>query len=339
MYHRECMYKAIREALSRLRSWATCSFQHGGDFYRRAQSYRGLFKAPAGLVSLGLPAEGRIAVDILRTEFMQFNGDFCDPGGIGKDTHPAPSLEYFYPYRTSWIAVGAHRLGRYAVSRRTSEFVFSLQDDRTGGFAANLGTQGSLFHICGTAQASVAACVLGAWQVARRAGDFLVRALASQTDQSRIYCVLDSRVRPVLSWPPEESGYASIELGKPGQHSYATGLASGALALLYRTFGEPKYLEASQGYYDFTVRSHPDALYNPACGKLAWASALLYAASGEERYSTNAHTAAAAMCRTVLGEPLLHVRDIYPEYSSQPAAFTYEVGFEYAYFLTEVLAP
>ena len=153
--------KTIREALTRLRSWLRKSLSRAGEFYSKGLTYRGLFKAPAGLSALGLHPEGSLTVDVLKKKFMLANGDFSEPAGIAEDKHPAPSLKFFYPYRTSWIAIGAQALGRHDVSKLTGEFVLSLQDEKTGGFADNLNTISSAFHLGGSAQAAMACCALG----------------------------------------------------------------------------------------------------------------------------------------------------------------------------------
>ena len=74
---------------------------------------------------------------------------------------------------------------------------------------------------------------------------------------------MDDQDKPKTDWPPQESGYAYIEEGKPGQPSYITALASGALATVHRFTTEKELLEDSIRYYTFTLRSHSDALDNP----------------------------------------------------------------------------
>lgn len=332
------MLRALVEAIGKAQGWLAEAAVPGGCLDRHGLTYRGLFKAPLGLVSAGLPAEGMRALEMLTERFMPPNGDFRDPPGAEPDPHPAPSLEYFYPYRASWIVIGAHRLGRYDVSRRTGEFLLSLQDRNRGGFLTHPQASPPRFHICGTAQAALAALAVGDWQAAERAADFLVRAYDVQGNGAKRFCfTIDAAGRPVRDWPPAETGYCRLDVGRPGQKSFVTGLTAGTLALMHRTTGKERYLERAIRYHDLTRRSHDDAFTNPACGKLAWSSALLYVMTGEQRYRVDGLRAAETLCEIIRRDPPMHLAEDYPDFADQPVPLTFEVAFEYVYWLTETV--
>ncbi len=326
-----------QKALEGTRTWLADAARPNGRFERDALTYRGLFKAPLGFAAAGLCVEGVRAVNILKERFMQPDGDFRDPPDVPADPHPAPSLRYFYPYRTAYIAMGAQRLGRYDVARRTGSFLLSLQSGESGGFAAALDASRTRFHVCGTAQGALAALTLGQWASALKAGRFLAKAFERQgANSQRFYMVLDQDVRLVPDWP-RDPGYCYLVMGEPGQYSYCTALASGVLATLHKVYPDEGFLCAAQGYHDVTRRTHPDAFTNAACGKLAWASALLWSITGERRFLDDALRCTSSMCNVIFADRPMHVASMYPDFERQPAPFTFEVVFEYAWWLSEVL--
>jgi len=108
------------------------------------------------------------------------------------------------------------------------------------------------------------------------------------------------------------------------------------LATLHRITDKKQYLDGAFGYHDVTRRSHEDAFSNPACGKLAWSSALLYVIAREQRYLDDALCACETMCKAIMTEPPMHLDQLYPDFRMQPPPLTYEVAFEYAYWLSEI---
>ena len=171
-------FSEVHEALAVLRRWLADAAVPDGAFEQDALTYRGLFKAPLGFASVGLFSDAARSVDLITDRLtIRPDGDVAEPASAAADAHPAPSLQFFYPYRTGYIALGAHRVGRYDLSRRVGAFVLSLQDPACGGFLAQPGLSPPRFHICGTARAALTALALGEWAAAVKAGDFLVRAL------------------------------------------------------------------------------------------------------------------------------------------------------------------
>ncbi|MHB8580487.1 MAG: hypothetical protein ACYDA4_11600 [Ignavibacteriaceae bacterium] len=328
----------IIETISIGKQWLQEASVSGGLFEKKGLSYRGLFKAPLGFQSVGLFPEASRSLDILKARFMQIDGDFCDPPDVEIDLHPAPSLQFFYPYRSSWITIGAQRLGRYDISYATDSFILSLQDKKNGGFLASINSSVRYFNIVGTSQAVLAALALGKWDAAKKGADFLANVLEIQSAHlQRLYTTVDEHFKVVENWPPDISGYGFLEIGKPNQYSYVTGLAAAVLASCYRIFGHQRHLQASKGYYDFTVDIHEDAFTNPACGKLMWSAALLYTITDELKYLEQCDFASKIICSIINKIPHMHIDTIYPDYTKQPVPFTFEVAFEYIYWLTEVV--
>jgi len=328
----------IIESISIAKQWLQEASVSGGLFEKTGLSYRGLFKAPLGFQSVGLFPEAARSLNILKSKFIQADGDFRDPPEVELDIHPAPSLQFFYPYRTSWVTIGAQRLGRYDISRATGNFILSLQDNNTGGFLASMNSSARYFNIVGTSQAVLAALALGEWDAAKKGADFLVNVFEIQSAHlQRFYTTVDEHLSVVEDWPPAASGYGSLEIGKPNQYSYVTGLAAAVLAVSYRIFGQQRHLQASKGYYDFTVRIHEDTFTNPACGKLMWSAALLYTITDEPKYLEHCELASKTICSIINRIPHMHIDTIYPDYTKQPVPFTFEVAFEYIYWLTEVV--
>ena len=330
----------IRESLENARQWLIRAGAPGGAFEQGALTYRGLFKAPLGFASVGLYAEGVRSVAHIKNHLLiRPDGDVADRPGMSADKHPAPSLAYFYPYRTGYITIGAQALRCYDVARRVGQFVLSLQYDSCGGFVARPGLDPPRFHIGGTAEAALAALAIGCWDAACNAGDFLIRVLERQgTGVECFYFVTDGQGTPVTDGAWGQDPNCRLAMGQPGQRSFMTGLSAGVLATLHRLTGERRFLEAAMTYQELTRRSHADALTNLACGKLSWASAMLYATTGDLAYRQDALTGAGTLCDVIATDPPMHAAALYPDYHTQPAPFTFEIAFEYAYWLSAILA-
>jgi len=325
----------IRDGVARVRKWLMETMAPGERFERGGLTYRGLFKAPISLASVGMVAEGNRCVDFLRDHFMQPNGDFKDPRF---DSHPAPSLKYYYTYRASWIAVGAHRLGRFDVSRKTGEFILSFQDPKNGGFVATHNRRPDYFHLCSVAEGGNVALTLGQWEKATLAGDYLIHMLEAQPEPERCFYFVFSRSgKPIRDWPEKNKEFGVLLKDEPKQLSFVLALAIEMLSQLYMVTGKKRYLESAREYYNILDESHEDVFTIVHCGKLARAAAILYSITGEARHRKGSLSAAKSLCEAIYRRPPFIIVDAYPDPADQPTPVMYEYAFECAYSLSGVL--
>lgn len=327
--------REIQRGLEKVRKWLIDAIVPGGRFEHEGLTYRALFKAPLALASAGMVTEGNRCSDFLKRYFMQPNGDFKDSRF---DTHPAPSLKYFYIYRASWIAIGAHRLTRFDISEKSGEFVLSFQDPKKGGFFATHDRNPSYFHLCSTAEGGNVALMLGQWQKAALAGDFIIRMLKAQPEPERyFYLVFSQNEKPVKDWPEEAPDFGALQKGKPKQQTFILAIAMEMLSQLYMVTQKKCYLEGAKELYNILEGIHEDVFTIVHCGKLARASAILYYITKETRYRNGSLLAAKSLYDAIHRKPPFTMRDIYPDPANQPAPLTYEYAFECAYSLNGIL--
>ena len=163
--------QTIRSALS----WLRANDARIDDVADLASHY----KAPYLYAALGDPIRARKYADLIRSRYLQPDGDFrtC-PDAKGWDHLPcSPANRYIYS--NGWLIAGFQKMGAYGLAQRGLSFIKRFQSQQLGGFF-------SRFHIASgapepryldsssTSSGGLALLACGQVEAAVRAGDFLV---------------------------------------------------------------------------------------------------------------------------------------------------------------------
>ena len=110
------------------------AYQHpDGSFGNPALGAIEYYKVPAAFQVCGQTNAANRLCAWIRQHGMTADGDFGprpQQGSRYADLH----AEYAYIYYSSWVIIGAHRLGQFDLSQRGMDFLLDFWDAESGGF-------------------------------------------------------------------------------------------------------------------------------------------------------------------------------------------------------------
>jgi len=258
-------------------AWIVSHQQPDGSFCAPEDGIGSYYKVPYGLVLAGRLREAQQLLAWTAGHHFTAEGDFRAPERKAR----AAFLDAWPVYGNAWLVLGAHRAGRWDLSRRGAAFLLRYQLP-SGGFYALDGETRFLEPVC-TAWGGLASLATGHMQAACRAGDLLVNLVENQPDPDRFYYRLDAEGNLITDVPEDLDSalFYYVDASQPQQIYYNPGIALIFLTHLYRATGEGRYLNAGQTVFRFTERCAGDVHRFPPSGKLGMGSALLYALTGD----------------------------------------------------------
>ena len=193
-------------------------------------------------------------------------------------------------YKTNWICQGAHRAGRFDISRPVMEYVLSCQAP-CGGFYQTIELTEFIEPVC-TAWAGVSAIYTGHMAAAERTAECLSHMAADQPDETRFYFHMSPDGDIITG-----DGAPFVDATQPQQAYYCPGIAALFLTRLHLATGAQKHLDAALQLFEFTLRCAEDAYAYPTAGKSAVAAAILYSLTGDERANAAARSMGSYLVR------------------------------------------
>ena len=218
-------------------------------------------------------------------------GDFCGPHPRGQ------ALEAIYPYPNAWLAIGAHRLGAFHISRRAADFLVTLQDPASGGFRARIDVEPAKApqDTMSSSQAGLACLFTGRLGNARACGGFLRTLMDAQPQPEQSLHFVWSRGALRTEFKPEAAQFFVLRADQPRQWYFMMGIAAAFLCRLTMASGERTHVGLAQRYLDLAFHC-TDAMYDTAqVGKVGWGAALVYQLTGDARYRDLAVRVAGAL--------------------------------------------
>jgi hypothetical protein len=269
------------------------------------------YKAPYLYSVVGDPVRARKYADLIRSRYLQPDGDFrTRPDAKGWDHLPcSPANRYIYP--NGWLIAGFQKMGAYGLAQKGLAFIRRFQSQRLGGFC-------SRFHIASgavipdfldsssTSSGGLALLACGQVDEAVRAGDFILRLLDAQPQPERFY---------FSSWE-DGKGLMTDVFGEEDQNAlrgrkqfclsaeadpryelvWLIGKPMKFLAKLYDATGDRRYLDGAGALFDFFHRLPEGRWNNYANCKIMWGGAELYRHTGDPRYYQTAVRILEWMC-------------------------------------------
>jgi hypothetical protein len=201
-----------------------------------------------------------------------------------------------YPgYINGWIAIAAHRIGRFDLS-------FPLWNRLRGFWSPELDSftiepvsdpNDATVEVLTCAPLGLAPLYLRDLPLARGAGRALRRFLDLQpSPQTRFYLRIASNGQVQTDFPAEAASLHLIAADQPGQAWFFIGYPMALLARLYRATGETEHLATARSYFAFAERCAPCMVTDHFSHKVAWGAAeLAYATRDEAAYRLSAEIA------------------------------------------------
>ena len=245
------------------------------------------------LWALGDMGQGPKATQLcawLREHALDEEGDFSG------QARPAP-YDRYYSAGNAFLALGAMRLGQFAVGYPALGLLTSLQHPATGGFLtagpdATLDDEQDAYTaaVCGYA------CLQGGQlEAAEGAGRFLVALLDAQPAAARLYLVARGALEVVREFPEEQAAWYLVDAGQPEQWYHVPALAAGFLGALYDATGGEPWREGLNRFLQYLDSCAEDRYTSERSAWVGWAAAVAYELTGSANYLRVVETAAEAV--------------------------------------------
>jgi len=208
----------------------------------------------------------------------------------GKETERARVRE------KAWVALAAHRSGRYDIFNPLVGLLSRQQGKNTGGVydVDGDGCRLETANVRTTACAGLVFLHAGALLEARAAGRFVTQVIRSQPAATSFYLRLDTLGRPVTKYPKGKSGRYLISRAKGRAQLSHFGIPIVFLTRLHLATGENAWLETAMDYYARAGQFDEKSLSGLDSGAYAWGAAALYAVTRRRFYYDRAEAVAQA---------------------------------------------
>jgi len=313
--------------------WIAEHQREDGSFCDPGDEIRGYYKVPYALSVSGRQRRAiKLAAWIAKHHFTP-EGDF----GPADNPASGPGSGGWPVYGNAWLVQGLHRIGRWDLSLGGAEFLLRFQLP-IGGFYALDGETRRIEPVC-TSWGGLASLATGNLEVARRAGDVLVRMVQAQPDPFRFYFVMDPDGELVTDVPPGRELFHYVDSELEEQIYYAQGIALIFLTHLYRGTGKERYLDACRKLLSFSERCADDVYRFPPSGKLGLGCALLYQLTGSQDAKNAAVQVGQYLVETQTAEGIWHLPEAGPYIESKYRdnfEVHLDIAAEFSIFLTEI---
>jgi hypothetical protein len=237
-----------------------------GPYYKALWAF-----AAAGRVEEGNRLASWVARNVL-TEEGDFAGDLRGKG-----------FDYSYAYPNAWMIVGAHKLGRFDISRRGMEFLLLLNHE-TGGFRIQRDNEDAPQDLLNSSQAGNACLFTGHMQQAKGVGRFLRTMYEAQpSPEQELFFVYKPGVGLRMDFPEERQRMHSIRTDTPRQMYFNIGIAAAFLARLTMATGDQSWSALGRDYLKIGFNVLDEMYETAQVGKVGWGSALVYGTTGDQK--------------------------------------------------------
>jgi hypothetical protein len=208
---------SVREAANRTVGWLTTQIGSDGSLGIENQDLAGYYKLPYLMQLAGRIAEAHQLLDFISGRFLRRDGDFT----TSEERKTADPVLSPYPgYINSWIAIAAHKVGRFEISFPAWAYLCGYHEQTSGGFTLEQagGATERLVELLMSAHLGMAALYLGDQERALAAGRILQRFVKLQPaiDQ-RFYLRMRRSGTLQTEFPAEIAGLSVIDATQNGQ--------------------------------------------------------------------------------------------------------------------------
>jgi hypothetical protein len=246
------------------------------------------YKTLWALTCAGRVAEANRLATWIAHELLTEEGDLAGPMR-GK------LFDRSYAYPNAWITIGAHKLGRYDISRRAMEFLLLLHHE-TGGFRVERDNEDAVQDVLNSAQAGNACLVTGHIAEAKSVGRFLRTVYEAQPEPEReLFFVYKPGQGLRTEFAEERQKMHSIRHDTPRQAYFNMGIAAAFLARLAMATGDASWAVLGHSYLQLAFNTLDEMYETAQVGKVGWGAALVYQTTGDEKMRHLAERVAEAM--------------------------------------------
>lgn len=230
--------------------------------------------------------------------FQQHDGRFAN--SASEKTRDPVSSEYA-AYVDSWVAIAAHRAGRFELARPAWAHLRRFANPGFGGFCLArryCGDGSDVIELLTTAHLGMAALFCGELPLALAAGHCLRRFWEQQPQpERRLLLRMDDAGELIVDWPDAAARLHVVDASKPGQAWFFVGYPIAFLVLLASATGNSAnlaraHLATAKAFAGFAERCGGALLSDDHAHAVAWGLGLLAGVSGDSSHRELAHAIA-----------------------------------------------
>nr|KAG5714763.1 hypothetical protein BaRGS_000251 [Batillaria attramentaria] len=261
------------------------------------------YKLPTLLLLTG---RGRLAhkvLDNLKQRFLQPDGDllsFPDKSGDARKSDNE-DFQRFWLYMNGWVAMAAHRLGRFDISVPARGYLEKFYNSNLGGYGVgpkDVATDGVTYNVDVFMSAHLGllslyfggrySFVSGYFDLDRAiaVGNLIGQFVAKQPDLKKHFLVRmhgDSGV-PVQEFPASAANFLKIDQQEPSQLYFLLGYPVFYLYYLSQATGDSKFLQTAESILDFLLTCDKSMYSFFLSHKAAFGAGLVAQATGKMKY-------------------------------------------------------
>lgn len=330
---------AYRACTRRVTDWFVSTLEPNGAI-RDELDLIAYYHAPNLLAVTDHAVEAQRMASWLAANALPDDGDFRYQNKKGDIIQPTMQWNYI----NGWLTWGLSRLGRFDLSEPAARFLERFQDEGTGGFLTAANPNDGYSPVTGavdmgsTCAATLGMIYSGRWRAATRAGEFLLRVVRAHAEAESFHCRFHSDGSAITEFSHEQAYVSILRFDQPRQAYWYFGFAARILALLHRATGRRDFLDGALGYIGLFDRCHEDRWTHWANDKVAWASAALYQATGDEAHIERVGRCFNPIVAAQRDDARWHWEAFFPSYDEQPRGITIELALEFAFLLHEIVA-
>jgi hypothetical protein len=269
------MWSRYEQAARRAVAWLGKRLEEDGSYGPENDDLACHCKSPLLFATAGRLRDALRAMDHIERRFLRPDGDFATQETM-KSANPLFTDLPAYP--NGWIAMAAHRLGRFGTAARARAHLAGHGTDG-GGFRTSPSKNTDALT---TAHLGLMSLQLGDAERAVAAARHLAHVLDVQPDLGHgFYSRLDGDGRPVTEAPDGAARLHFVSATEPDQAYFVIGRPIAFLTLLADATDEAVHLETACGYLRFALSCTGDLRTCHYSHQVAWGAALLANATGD----------------------------------------------------------
>ncbi|MDA4123070.1 MAG: hypothetical protein OK456_07825 [Thaumarchaeota archaeon] len=316
--------------LERAGTWLT-SQQRSDGSSGDGLSLWAYYTQPMALRATGHPAAANRCLQHIKDKFLLEKGTM----DVKRD-----GLEGI-AYAPGWTVVNAHQWERFDISFPVSSWIVGLQDKETGAFYSTFDDakrKKGLLEYEATIMGGHAMISTGRLENAQKVGDFLIKLHKSQPDiKNNYYFMWDKETGVQTDFDEKLAMFYVLDKHKDLQGYFNFGLSISLLARLYGATGKREYLKLAKDHFDFVDACR--GTYNSALAhKLAWADAILYQMTGEEKFLRGAKKVGDYLIGVQKKDGRYHYKEIVPKFEDQPLTANLDIVSQFTTWIAQVRA-
>lgn len=310
--------------------WLAAHLRDDGSYGAEADDLACYYKAPYLFSVSGRAREAARLLTFIRHRFMRADHDFTTFPGHKSDN---PAFTEYWTYPNGWLAMAAHRMGRFDVACPAFDYLRSYYDPAQEGFRTSTphGSGDGGTDALTTAHLGLACLYFGDIERAVSAGRWLAQLLALQPDlASGLLLRRDHAGRIVADFPADQAAFHVVRSREPDQAYFMIGYPLAFLGKLFDATADDGHLRTAHGYLEVALSCEGNLRSCATSHKVAWGAAILSRITGDPR---------ARQLSTTIADHLLDIQDRTGAWlTDQPAHTTFDQTAEIAIWLQEISA-